>query len=152
MLYNCPNCLLTLNLGFQNLPLEFQIFTVHGCHIRIISDEATIMHGGLTKCVNGPITAAYVGWCTISGLLIVFITNSFKRSAIQDHIIPSPSLVVITSCSVQFSIVKNVKSIFNVLISFWISTVSFSIYSSIIAIIWFINSAMELSICEVKFI
>lgn len=59
--------------------------------------QATIMQGELTKCVNGAITAAYVGYRAISGLLIVFITNSFKRYAVWEHIISRASLAVITS-------------------------------------------------------
>lgn len=123
----------------------------HSYHLRC--KQATIMHAGLTKCVNGPITAAYVGCRTISGSLIVFITNSFKRYIVQEHIIPRSTLVVLTSCSVvffsnvTFQIFSRKYSIINsVLVCFRISTVSFPFSSLIISTIWFINSTIELSV------
>lgn len=123
----------------------------HSYHIRC--KQATIMHAGLTKSVNGPITAAYVGCRTISGLLIVFITNSFKRSVVQEHIIRSSSLIALASCFVVFfSIVAQVsyseKTSFirKIFIIFWILVVSFKFSSFIISTVRFINSTMELSV------
>lgn len=43
------------------------------------------MLNGLTKCVNGAITAMNVGLRTISGLLIVFITKLRAIRSMRTH-------------------------------------------------------------------
>lgn len=50
------------------------------------------MQSGLTKRVNGPITAAYVGCRTISCPLTVFITDTY-RLRVAGRIIVGSSLV-----------------------------------------------------------